>query len=191
MKHRSVFSRLLSLMLALLTAVSCLVAIPLTASAVEDLNAVSSFEPLDGPSWQIDLTKLPESSGPPNAVTVGDYSIYKGSKNLVFHTVTLDGEEETVLGVQNTCAALVISDVKMGLSSYEQFTFSTQLYFDEFPTGTRETSTADELPLSPEVAGEKIGKHLPLRPHHASRQHPRRALHGEQQYLGHGRVSAP
>ncbi len=148
MKHRSVFSRLLSLMLALLTAVSCLVAIPLTASAVEDLNAVSSFEPLDGPSWQIDLTKLPESSGPPNAVTVGDYSIHKGSKNLVFHTVTLDGEEETVLGVQNTCAALVISDVTMGLSSYEQFTFSTQLYFDEFPTGTRETSTADELPLS-------------------------------------------
>lgn len=142
------FQRLLSLILALLTAGSCLVALPFSVSAVEDLNTQTVYEPLDGPTWRVDMEKTPSTYGPANLVSVGDYGIYKGSNSFKKHEVTLNGVTESLWGLQNSRSSYVIKDLEMKLESYHSFTYSVDLYFDEFPSGYRDGKTADESPLA-------------------------------------------
>ena len=142
------FQRLLSLILALLTAGSCLVALPFSVSAVEDLNAQTVYTPLDGPTWRVDMEKTPSASGASNLVSVGDYGIFKGVSNFKKHEVTLNGVTESLWGLQNSRSAYVVKDLEMKLESYHSFTYSVDLYFDEFPSGDRDGQTADENPLA-------------------------------------------
>ena len=142
------FQRLLSLILALLTAGSCLVALPFSVSAVEDLNTQTVYTPLDGPTWRVDMEKTPSASGASNLVSVGDYGIFKGVSNFKKHEVTLNGVTESLWGLQNSRSAYVVKDLEMKLESYHSFTYSVDLYFDEFPSGYRDGQTADENPLA-------------------------------------------
>ena len=147
MKTKGIFAKFLSLLLALLTVGSTLVALPV--SAVEDLNTQTVYEPLDGPTWYVDMEETPSASGPSNIVSVGDYGIYKGNQNFKKHeNVTLDGVTESLWGLQSRCSSYVVRDLEMNLNNYHSFTYSVDLYFDEFPSGYQEGQTADENPLA-------------------------------------------
>ena len=82
MRKRFVSVRLTSLFLTLLMVTSCFVALPMTASAAEDLNQEVVHEELDGPVWQFAASDLPATSGSANANTVGDFSVYTNGKAM-------------------------------------------------------------------------------------------------------------
>lgn len=151
MKKSSASVRLTSLLLTLLMVASCFVALPLTASAVEDLNEEKVYEELDGPSWRLSTSDLPTKAGSANAVTVGDFSFAKSSANMTAKADPTD-PQGTVWGVENSRSSLVLDDKTAGLASYREIDYSVDLYFAEFPTGTRTDTTPaktpDESPLS-------------------------------------------
>lgn len=151
MRKRFVSVRLTSLFLTLLMVASCFVALPMTASAAEDLNQEVVHEELDGPVWQFAASDLPATSGSANANTVGDFSVYTHG-NAMKQKADPTDPKNSVWGVENSCSAVLIDDKTAYLSAYREIDVSVDLYFADFPVGTRTdvspALTSDQSPLS-------------------------------------------
>lgn len=136
MKNRSSLARAVSLVLTLLMVVSCVVALPMTASAETDLNkAPVVYEDQDGPVWEIPNV-FPGGTGASNAVDHGAFSLWKSSTTFLSYADPTDASK-TVWGVQNGRSAVHVLDDETVLDEYREFTLSVDMYFSAYPTGTR------------------------------------------------------
>ncbi|MBR4873036.1 MAG: DNRLRE domain-containing protein [Clostridia bacterium] len=151
MKKSMLLTRAISFGLTVLMVASCFVALPLTASAETDLNkAPVVYEELDGPLWEIPAT-LPSGAGETNAIDHGAFSLWKTSANFKTYADPTDASR-TVWGIQNYRTAVHLCDDEGMLDNYREFTFSVDLYFAAYPTGTRTSGnvsyTPDQLTLN-------------------------------------------
>lgn len=132
MKTQNLKLRSLAFLLAVITLMSCVVALPTAAIDIEE-------EPLPDFLWELDFDKM---SSITDNMGSSDYTIE--GKNVKL----LDAHGKKALGVVDGSCHYIINDVNNLLNKYDTFSIEADMFFESYPSGEAGGKNSHEYPMS-------------------------------------------